>query len=258
METPIGEPANTISASSEVLCWWLREANHAQPSFKEDSPPAFPQADAPQAVRDARERLVSATSQLNFLAQWPVGAAQSFANTHAFDAASLRCLVHLNIAEHVPLQGSIGFSNLATRVDTDEERLTRILRYAMTNHWFLEPEQGKVLHSAMSSLLVKNKAVLAQVSYQSQVGVPSSAAWIESMQASRYDGAYTNSPFNLAFKTEKQSMAWAAEDPIKSVWFDEMMRAYQQSSQFALHHTVVGYDWAALGDGLLVDVGAIP
>lgn len=187
-------------------------------------------------------------------AQWPADAARSFANRHAFDAESLRVVIHLDIAQHVPLEGNMGFAQLAGIVDVDEERLTRIMRYAMTNHWFCEPEPGKVAHTAMSSLLVKDKAVAAQVKYQSQIGVPSSHRWIDSIRASREDPSYHNSPFNLAFQTDKQSMTWASEDPIKRVWFNDMIESYAQSTQFGLHHTVNGFDWASLKDGLLVDV----
>ena len=248
------ELSNEISELTEVLCSWLKESGQPQPSFSNDSPSVFPQAQAPQAVQQAREKLIGAASQLHFLAQWPFAAAQSFANSHAFDAQSLRCIIHWKVAEHVPLHGRASFTNVAAKVDVDEERLTRVLRYAMTNHWFCEPEPGMLAHTAMSSLLLKDSAVLGQVTYQSQVGVPSSHSWLESIHASRSDESYQNSPFNIAFKTDQQSMSWALDDPVTSVWFNDMLRGYQRSSGFGLHHIIDMFDWAALGEALLVDV----
>lgn len=256
MDSPtLDSLAQEIASSTKILTAWLKEDNQSEPSFLSSGPEKFPQSAAPRDVQQAREKLISATSQLHVLAQWPFTAAQSFANTRAFDAQALRCIVSLNIAEHVPLQGSTSFAELAAQVEVDESRLRRVLRYAMTNYWFCEPELGQVAHSAMSKLLRTSDAIRGQTSYQTRVGAAASQSWLESLRASREDRSHRTSPFNLSFETEMQSMSWALSDPQRSVWFNDMLKAYQESGDLALAHTVAMFDWKSIDDCLLVDVG---
>lgn len=259
MDTPTLEQlAEEIQASTTAVTAWLKDNNHPQPSLSTDGPAKFPQTEASQDIQQARERLISAAGQLHVLAQWPFGAAQSFANARAFDAQALRCIVSLNIAEHVPLKGSISFAELSSRSDVEESRLTRILRYAMTNYWFCEPEPGRVAHTAMSALLVNSDAVRGQATYNTQVAVPSSQSWLESLRASKEDGSHRASPFNLAFQTEQQSMHWALSDPVRSGWFNDMLKAYQESGGLSMAHTVAMFGTVGVPKGLVVDVSISP
>lgn len=257
MDSPtLDQLAAEISNSTATLTSWLQANNLEQPRLNSTTGPGrFPQDKAPAEVLQARESLISASYRLQTLAQWPFTAAQSFANTRAFDAQSLRCIIALKIPELIPLEGSVSLSELAALRDVDEGKLARILRYCMTNGWFLEPSPNRIAHSAMSALLVTSDAIRGQTAYQTQVGVPASGSWIDALRTSgEQDATYLASPFNLAFGTEMQSMKWALSDPERSGWFNDMLKAYQESGDLALAHMVWMYDWKGLGEGPLVDV----
>ncbi|KAI9705243.1 MAG: hypothetical protein M1820_005241 [Bogoriella megaspora] len=130
------------------------------------------------------------------------------------------------------------------------------MRHAMTNHWFEEPEPGRVTHSAMSRLIVTDEAVDGQVGYQTEVVFPSAAKTVEATESFGLREKKNNAAFNVAWQTDLQSMVWAAQDPVKVGWFSGLMKGYQRSSEmFNLKYIVEGYDWAGLEEGLVVDVG---
>lgn len=87
-----------------------------------------------------------------------------------------------------------------------------------------------------------------------QVAVPLSQSWPESVRASKEDGSHRNSPSNLAFQTEQQSMHEALSDPVRSRWFKNISIPYQENGGLSTTHTVAMLDWAGLGEGLLVDI----
>ena len=250
--------AATVSSTTSALCSFLRENDHPQPSFSPSSPVAFPTSQAPEAIIQARNSLIAAARQLHFLALWPTEAAQYYAAYGAHDTASLRWLYHFKVHHAVPLEpgSETTFSEIAQKCDVDERRLTRIMRHAMTNHWFEEPEPGRVTHSAMSRLIVTDEAVNGQVGYQTEVVFPSTAKTVEATESFGRSEKRNNAAFNVAWQTNLQSMVWAAEDPVKVGWFSGLMKGYQRSSQmFNLSSIVEGYDWVGLGEGLVVDVG---
>ena len=49
-----------------------------------------------------------------------------------------------------------------------------------------------------------------------------------------------------------QSMKWALPDPEWSVWFNEMLKAHPEGGDLEMAHTVAMFDWASLGDGVVV------
>lgn len=66
------------------------------------------------------------------------------------DLASLLVIHQFKVAQNVPKSGSITYRHLAQLCGTEESTLHRVLRYAMTNVMFHEPEPGHVAHTELS------------------------------------------------------------------------------------------------------------
>ena len=71
--------------------------------------------------------------------------------------AGVAVISHFKIAQHVPLEGSISFEELALATGLPLLKMKRILRHAMTNFLFCEPEPGMVAHSAASRILLEDR-----------------------------------------------------------------------------------------------------
>ena len=245
--------ATTIGSTVSVLTKYLQEKNLPQPSFLPDGPTDFP-SEAPLKVASARVDLVTAARQLYFLALWPRESVQWNLAHHHHDSSSTRWLYHFNIFRAVPLEGTIAISTLAAQTRLDEDRLTRILRHAMTNHLFTEPEEGQVAHTAQSALLAKDVALSSLVGHCTEELFPASAKLVEA--TSRVDEPKTRPAFNIAFDTDLDAMAFIGKDPFRSERFAESMKGMIHSEPWNISHVVTGYDWEALGEAVVVDVSA--
>ena len=80
MSSPLENLAASITKSASTVAQFLRQTGHAQPSFAPDAPARFP-VDAGQDVVAARNELIYAARQLQFLALGPTESLQWFALT---------------------------------------------------------------------------------------------------------------------------------------------------------------------------------
>ena len=76
----------------------------------------------------------------------------------------LQFIHHNNIAQKVPLDGRMTFEQIAEACELDKDDSRRMLRLAMTDNLFREPERGIVAHSATSQILAVNPLLFAWVS----------------------------------------------------------------------------------------------
>lgn len=69
-------------------------------------------------------------------------------------SASLRAIHRFKIASAFPLNETATFAQIAEKVGLPEIDVRRILRHAMTDHFFAEPQEGVVAHTAATSALI--------------------------------------------------------------------------------------------------------
>lgn len=69
----------------------------------------------------------------------------------AYDVAVMRALTDLNLAPHVPDEG-ITFADLSRTVGIHERALAKIVRTAICQGVYCEPEPGLVKHTQVSKL----------------------------------------------------------------------------------------------------------
>ncbi|KAK8064425.1 S-adenosyl-L-methionine-dependent methyltransferase [Apiospora phragmitis] len=111
--------------------------------------------DASSADRQTTLELAEASRELEQLVLGP----RQTLGLMAFsvqDAASLGVIVTFDIPKLVPSEGSMSFAEISSQCGLDEDRLTRILRFAMINLLFREQPAGHVRHTPLSAHLAQS------------------------------------------------------------------------------------------------------
>lgn len=158
----------------------------------------------------------------------------------------------MKVADAVPLDGKIAFKSLAENVGVDERRLKTIVRHAMTNNIFCEPEAGYVAHTADSSLLVKQKGVRDWVGYTSEETFPASTKLVEATKKWGASGSPVETAYNLAFDTPLPMFEHMAQSPERVERFANVMIEMTSTDGYNIKHLVNGFDWENLKDGTTV------
>ncbi|KAL4893186.1 S-adenosyl-L-methionine-dependent methyltransferase [Aspergillus ambiguus] len=175
--------------------------------------------------------------------------------TRYHDMSSLRWIYHFNIASAVPLDHAVTYAEISAATGVDEDRTKRMLRHAMTNRLFCEPEPGMVAHSACSALLVRSKALNDWVGYTTEETYPASAKVVEAQERFGASQKANESAYNVAFSTEKPMFAHLAEFPDRERRFANTMVEMTSTEGYGIHHLVNGYRWENVGNTTVVDVG---
>lgn len=173
------------------------------------------------------------------------------------DISALRWLNYFKIPSAVPLEGTASFTKIAEITGVERKRLTRVLRHAMTDHVFCEPEHGRVAHTAMSAALAQVKPSRDVVGYLLEEGFPSSAKFVEATTKFTDSTAANETAFNLAFDTDIRSLDWIDSDALRADRFAGAMKSLASNPSHDVQHLVDGYDWNGLGRALVVDVSLI-
>src|SRR4051812_39205319 len=76
-------------------------------------------------------------------------------------------ILKYNIQNLVPFKTGTTFKELAEKTGVPEKKLTRLLRYGMTDHFFRETQPGYIRHTAATKAL----AVMPVLATWSQMGM---------------------------------------------------------------------------------------
>jgi 6-hydroxytryprostatin B O-methyltransferase len=177
--------------------------------------------------------------------------------SQALDTTTLRWLYHFNIPSAVPKTGSTSYTDLSTKLNLSQRTLTRILRHAITNNIFHEPEPNHIAHTSLSLQLAEpGNPIRGVVGHQTETVFPALSKLVEAHDKyGTEDENVTHAGFNEAFGTEMRALDWVASDPVRSARFAESMKGNAASGPFSHEHLVKGFDWAGLGEkAWVVDV----
>jgi 6-hydroxytryprostatin B O-methyltransferase len=243
--------ASQISSSASLIDTFLLSNNHPTPSFAPDAPAAFPTA--PATVQHARQSLIEAAQSLVDLLTGPAEHLRWLACRY-HDMSSLRWIYHFKIAPAIPLERAVSYADVAAKTGVDEDHLKRMLRHAMTNRLFTEPEPGMVAHTASSALLVTSRALNDWVGYTTEETFPASAKVVEAQERFGASRSPTETGYNVAFGTAKPMFEHMAEDPERERRFANTMVEMTSTEGYGIHHLVDGYGWHEIGKAKVVDV----
>ncbi|KAK7187979.1 hypothetical protein DPSP01_003136 [Paraphaeosphaeria sporulosa] len=238
--------AQLIASETHTLDEHLNENKLPQPSFAAGAPTEpFPQPSP--SVTKARTNVIEATIELRQLLEGPVKQLLPESNF-----APLASVYRFNIAKHVPVGGTISFSDLAVKCKLLEHDLKRIIRHTSIHHRvFVEPDEGLVAHTAASRLLVDNELI------GDLMGLTFAECWPAHARAPDAIAHRSEEPnisgYSLANNTDLNMFQYLAEHPDRARRFAGAMSSTSPASLDALASHL---DWAAFPPGTtVVDVG---
>ncbi|KAI9681694.1 MAG: hypothetical protein M1822_007046 [Bathelium mastoideum] len=253
---PVEELAHKIPTSAKVVSDYLTSERLPQPSFEVDAPLQWPQL--PSDVFGARSELRDATKKLHDLATGHRNLLTWFTNSWT-NIATLQWISRFKIADAIPLDRVMPYTEIAKTANVDENLLRRFLRHAMTFDIFCEPRPAMVAHTAQSSMLVKTHIMseytrwnVEEIGRWSMYTADAYEKW-----GHKFGSDGHTSQFNLANGTEKTMFDVYSEpgQEDKMVLFGNYMRGHDGAEGYDKSLYVHGYDWGALGEATVVDVG---
>ncbi|KAI1295724.1 S-adenosyl-L-methionine-dependent methyltransferase [Xylaria venustula] len=246
-----------VSRSATTLSRLLEARNISSPTIRDVDVPDLKDIDGVavtelvDAARELQALVQSPAQQLNLLA---------FAN---FDTVSIGILLEFNIPSLVPLTGSIPLSSLATKSGLSEDKLARIIRYAITNFVFREPQPNIIAHTALSAALARDPGFATYLRLcfvdlaQINVALPSALQrWPDS-------DSVTQCAVNAAFETDQSFFAWLSADPARRERFDGGMAGFSGGNGDSIaagrssKADLAAFPWGDVlpPDAVVVDVG---
>ncbi|KAK1749564.1 O-methyltransferase-domain-containing protein [Echria macrotheca] len=247
--------AEEILKGATTLQEELSKHDLPQPSFVPDGRRNYHDVYLNPVAMDARARLIEAAQTMYTLALGPADALRTIATTERMRVNVLRTIHELGIADAVPANGDISIDDLAAKVGTHPIPLRRVLRLAYTMRVFQEPA-GKpdfVAHTPLSAL------------------IPAASPWlwlqladVSQMQASGWQLPWAlrnwpRIPLNKSDAAERDFWTIIQQDEPEGrgmSLFTSAMSSYIQMMHGSNSMQVLrGFDWAGLGEGVIVDVG---
>lgn len=137
----------------------------------------------------------------------------------------------------------------------DANQAKRILRHAMTNNLFREPESGKVTHTVESALLVRERGIRDWVGYTTEESFRCSGKLVEATEKWGASERANQSAYQVAFDTDQPMFEHMAQFPERAERFANTMTEMTATDAYNVRHLVDGFAWDQLPEGsTVVDV----
>ena len=149
--------AKSILRDAEALDEYIRANNLPTPSFDANDPART--VYTTKEASAAHASLLANTHRLHRLAEGPAAMWMGTLNGPAGDALTTAAVYHFKIVDHVPIGAHAPFEDVAAKCGLALRDFKTIVRYAMTNFIFCEPQPGLIAHTAASRLLAENKLI---------------------------------------------------------------------------------------------------
>ncbi|KXT10700.1 hypothetical protein AC579_5052 [Pseudocercospora musae] len=243
--------AAQVTQEAQLLTSYLNENGYYQPDFKQGGFTEFDEL--PPEIEASRKRLQAAAKAVQNLAAGPEQYMRNLARSY-HDSTTLRWLIHFKIFEAIPLgRGeSITYSELARKCDVNEDILRRIVKYAITNHIFHEPESDEVAHTAYSAILVTDAELRAEIGFEVEEGLPVATNLVEAHEKwSMKDGRGNRAAFQIANGTDLEVGEFYAQDGMEER--REGFSAARPDEGFEEEFLMKAYPWDKVKR--IVDVG---
>ncbi|KAM0187016.1 hypothetical protein ACHAPA_011850 [Fusarium lateritium] len=232
----------------------LRLGGHQVPSFNRDTPPTVVPSDAPESAHLAREHIMDYALQIFQLAAGPSDYLANLQTGYHY-IACLQWLCTFKVFDLVPLKGEISYAQLALDAQVSEARLKSVARMAMTSGLFAEPTPERIAHSPTSALIRSSENFADWAVFMCDISAPTAAGMVEAHKKWPDDVEKTHTAYNIAFDTDASFFQHLKQLPERQKQFAGYMKSAASNRGTHLKHMVSGYDWAKLGEAVVVDVG---
>lgn len=168
----------------------------------------------------------------------------------------MHTVLRYRIAEAIPRDQSIPFSDVAWAINLPEPLVARLLRHTMMSHIFCEPRPGHVAHTA-SSISLLNASVRDWLDMTLEEWGPAAVKAVDALQ--KYPGSQepNETGFGLAFEGQG-IFQYLGQRPDRAKVFGSAMGDFSKGASHKVEHLVENYDWKSLGNGTVVDVSSSP
>ncbi|KAI0535311.1 S-adenosyl-L-methionine-dependent methyltransferase [Xylaria digitata] len=247
--------SSVISRNAAALSRKLEARNIASPTVRDIYAPNLSEIDSAAATE-----LANAARELQALVQSPSQQLNLLAFAY-YDVVSVGILLEFNIPELVPLEGAISLSSLAEKVGLLEDKLARIVRYAITNFVFSEPEPNYIAHTPLSAALMRDPQFATYLRLSLVDLAPIAVALPQALRKWPMTESVTECAVNAAFDTNDSFFEWLSRDTARQARFDQGMAGFSRGDGTAAGRSsnvdIAVYPWGTTlpPDAVVVDVG---
>ncbi|KAK7989502.1 hypothetical protein PG989_009817 [Apiospora arundinis] len=236
-----------VSEKTQLLTDFLSTKGRNAPSLSADELAEFPISPDDSEPFKARMVLIEATRELHDIST---------------DQLSLQAIWEFKIAEAVPAEGYITYGELSAKIQERtgkiilSSQLRVLLRHAMTNRVFREPQKGQVAHTQMSRLLATNPKSDAWVGFLTGDLFPAFPNVVGAMK--RWPGSQepNETGVNIAYNEDLPFYDFVQLDKERAMRYSRAIESHGSSEGTEISHGVVdGYPWGNLGEATVVDMG---
>lgn len=239
------ELANAIQDQVTAIHKHLAATEQEDPTFDSQ----VPETDY-EGIDDTRALAIENLTRLHDLLSTSREILQNKAVT---DFISRHALDRLGFYDAIPVGETRTYAQISEVTKQPANTIRRIVRHAMTQHIFHEPQPNVVAHTHASRLLTENHAV------RDYYGTVCEEVWPAATRAADALEKWPN-------PTEKDQSGYVlmrghtihqeiTENPVKHKRYDNAMAAFTTDARVGLRHVIDGYDWSSLGKATIVDVG---
>lgn len=237
--------ANTIQSQVLVIHNHLAKYGQADPSFDGQAPET-----SYSGIDETRASVLEALTELHDLLSTPREILRDKSPT---DLLSRHALDRFGVYDVIPVGETRTYTQISDATGQPIGSLRRILRHAMTQRIFCEPQLDIVAHTQASRLLTENSKVRDYYGTVCEEVWPAATRTVDAMEKWPGSRERTHSGYRLAVGKPLQQIL--DENPSKHKRYDNAMGAFTSDRSYSLAHVSKGYDWASLGRATVVDVG---
>ncbi|KAF2166409.1 hypothetical protein M409DRAFT_54760 [Zasmidium cellare ATCC 36951] len=210
--------------------------------------------DAPLDVQIARQDLIDAAKRVQQIATDPAQFLPELA-VHPQHIACIQWLCRFHIPGLVPSPGTVSYEELANLANVPLDVLKSVVRMAICAHFFDEPKPGHIAHTRLSAHFAKSAALQDWAEFLADATVPMAIRFADATQRWGATKSKTETAFNIALDTDLPFFDYLNKTPDFRKRFAGYMQCVTSTQGTAIEHLIEGFDWASVGNGLVVDIG---
>ncbi|KAM0248327.1 hypothetical protein ACHAP5_003497 [Fusarium lateritium] len=166
-------------------------------------------------------------------------------------------LCHFDVLSCIPLPpNSIAYSEAASKAQVPLTQLQSVARMAMTAGFLSETRDGQLSHNALSMHFVTDVDMRTQLLYMFNQTVPIMEALTEATEKWGDTSATNKTAYSVVHKTDKSFFEYLKTRPDFNQAFHAFMKSRAVSHTGSnVEHLLDAFDWKALGQAKVVDIG---
>ncbi|KAJ5106406.1 hypothetical protein N7456_003081 [Penicillium angulare] len=234
--TSIADRAAEISELSHSIANFLAKSGQPEPSFEHGLPDAL-NGNSPNSDDEAianRMKLLGLLDEFKDLLSDP---ASHLSPESRNPCLSVHSIARLRIADHVPKEG-IDITDLAKKLNLDQNIVRRLMAHAATYHVFFQPERDYFVHTASSRLLAENDGMRSWLLTGIEESLAASMRIPDVLEKYGYSEDPEKSAWSMHNSTKLPVFVALNEMPERGMTFSKAMAWHSQLPGFSAHHLI--------------------